>query len=266
MFFKYPSPEAYASPSPSRGEGSGLLRSARNDTERTNIALKDLDVVRQYAALLERRVQQGTRARKTLVVTRQANPLGRSMIEMLGVLAIIAVLTVGGIAGYSKAMQKFKQNKWLAQIEELMFSTKELYKNEKIYGKPNQYLTATLKNLGAIPTGMLDENNLDIYGNTVNILILQFLKWNRFAIIFYMKPNTEAEYNCRELFNFSYTNPDIFDVVNWANSYAVCGKSVEAQYKKESRCVSYNWQEIINKCKICKTNTCDIVVLFNNET
>ena len=33
---------------------------------------------------------------------------GRSMVEMLGVLAIIGVLSVGGIAGYSKAMNKFK--------------------------------------------------------------------------------------------------------------------------------------------------------------
>ena len=39
------------------------------------------------------------------------NQFGRSMIEMLGVLAIIAVLSVGGIAGYSKAMDKFKMNK-----------------------------------------------------------------------------------------------------------------------------------------------------------
>ena len=36
---------------------------------------------------------------------------GRSMIEMLGVLAIIGVLSVGGIAGYSKAMEKWKINK-----------------------------------------------------------------------------------------------------------------------------------------------------------
>lgn len=36
---------------------------------------------------------------------------GRSMIEMLGVLAIIGVLSVSGIAGYSKAMEKFKRNK-----------------------------------------------------------------------------------------------------------------------------------------------------------
>ncbi len=36
---------------------------------------------------------------------------GRSMVEMLGVLAIIGVLSVGAIAGYSKAMMKYKLNK-----------------------------------------------------------------------------------------------------------------------------------------------------------
>lgn len=44
------------------------------------------------------------------------NQLGRSMIEMLGVLAIVGVLSVGGISGYSKAMNKFKTNKLLDQI------------------------------------------------------------------------------------------------------------------------------------------------------
>ena len=39
------------------------------------------------------------------------NQNGRSMIEMLGVLAIIGVLSVGGIAGYSKAMTKYRINK-----------------------------------------------------------------------------------------------------------------------------------------------------------
>ena len=36
---------------------------------------------------------------------------GRSMVEMLGVLAIIGVLSVGAIAGYNKAMTKYKLNK-----------------------------------------------------------------------------------------------------------------------------------------------------------
>ena len=35
---------------------------------------------------------------------------GRSMVEMLGVLAIIGVLTVGGITGYSYAADKHAAN------------------------------------------------------------------------------------------------------------------------------------------------------------
>ncbi len=42
------------------------------------------------------------------------NESGRSMVEMLGVLAIIGVLSVGGIAGYTIAMRKYKANELLA--------------------------------------------------------------------------------------------------------------------------------------------------------
>ena len=49
-------------------------------------------------------------------VTMKQNQFGRSMIEMLGVLAIIGVLSVGGIAGYSKAMEKYKINKTVEQF------------------------------------------------------------------------------------------------------------------------------------------------------
>lgn len=36
--------------------------------------------------------------------------LGRSMVEMLGVLAIIGILSIGGIAGYALAMNRYKAN------------------------------------------------------------------------------------------------------------------------------------------------------------
>ena len=45
---------------------------------------------------------------------------GRSMVEMLGVLAIIGVLSVGAIAGYSKAMMKYKLNKQTEQLSTLI--------------------------------------------------------------------------------------------------------------------------------------------------
>jgi hypothetical protein len=48
---------------------------------------------------------------------------GRSMIEMLGVLAIVGVLSVGGLAGYNMAMHKIRINR---VIEELQLITAEL--------------------------------------------------------------------------------------------------------------------------------------------
>ena len=174
-FFKYPSPDAKASPSPSRGEVSGLLRSARNDIERTNIAFKGLDVVRQYAALLERRVQQGTRARKALVVTRQANPLGRSMIEMLGVLAIIGVLSVGGIAGYSKAMEKFKLNKALDEYSFMIFGLLEHFDDIRKIGhisSGDTGLAELMQAIRIVPTNwkQIDASRFaDSIGNYINV-------------------------------------------------------------------------------------------------
>ncbi len=45
--------------------------------------------------------------------TMLTNECGRSMIEMLGVLAIIGVLSVGGIAGYTSAMRSHRTNEIL---------------------------------------------------------------------------------------------------------------------------------------------------------
>ncbi len=40
----------------------------------------------------------------------KTNETGRSMVEMLGVLAIIGVLSIGGIAGYTMAMNRYRAN------------------------------------------------------------------------------------------------------------------------------------------------------------
>ena len=64
--------------------------------------------------------QKGTRARKSLVGDHYTQAQGRSMVEMLGVLAIIGVLSVGAIAGYSKAMSKYKLNKHMESFNILL--------------------------------------------------------------------------------------------------------------------------------------------------
>ena len=44
------------------------------------------------------------------------NERGRSMVEMLGVLAVIGVLSIGGIQGYTYAMNKYRANNVLNEI------------------------------------------------------------------------------------------------------------------------------------------------------
>jgi len=58
---------------------------------------------------------------------------GRSMIEMLGVLAIIGVLSVGGIAGYSKAMHKYRVNKAIEQITLIAGNIRAFFGPQKNY-------------------------------------------------------------------------------------------------------------------------------------
>jgi len=55
------------------------------------------------------------------------------MIEMLGVLAIIGVLSVGGIAGYSKAMNKYRINKAIEQITLIAGNVRAFFAPQKNY-------------------------------------------------------------------------------------------------------------------------------------
>ena len=86
---------------------------------------------------------------KTLYKSEQS---GRSMVEMLGVLAIIGVLSVGGIAGYSKAMAKFKTSKALDQVSTTVANVRTLYS-----GQPNYdgLTTEIAIQMGAIGAEML---------------------------------------------------------------------------------------------------------------
>ena len=96
MFFKYPSPDAKAPPSPARGEGL-------------------------HRPWCQKILGTGP----SMTGARGANFFGRSMIEMLGVLAIIGVLSVGGIAGYSKAMEQYKINKAIDGYSHILFGITE---------------------------------------------------------------------------------------------------------------------------------------------
>ena len=82
------------------------------------------------------------------------NEQGRSMIEMLGVLAIVGVLSVGGIAGYSKAMNKFKTNKVIDQVNMISTNVRTLFSSQRDYTGLNNKVAV---NAGLVPGEMYDQ-------------------------------------------------------------------------------------------------------------
>ena len=76
---------------------------------------------------------------------------GRSMIEMLGVLAIIGVLSVGGIAGYSKAMEKWKVNKLIGEYNMLVYGIMEHKENIMRMDESLVNLNQLVKQLNIVP-------------------------------------------------------------------------------------------------------------------
>lgn len=116
---------------------------------------------------------------------------GRSMIEMLGVLAIIAVLSVGGIAGYSKAMEKFKVNKAVSEysylIQGLLEHLDNIQRMSNVQeGDVHHGLVSVVQAAGLVPEtwNIINYNDRmsDPYGNRIQI----FSRKSRLVIDMYL--------------------------------------------------------------------------------
>ena len=96
---------------------------------------------------------------------KKINENGRSMVEMLGVLAIIGVLSVGGIAGYSKAMNKYKINKTTDQVSMLVANIRTIFSSQGNYaGLKN----STAKKFGVVPNDMWTKESDESVKNAFN--------------------------------------------------------------------------------------------------
>ncbi len=96
---------------------------------------------------------------------------GRSMVEMLGVLAIIGVLSVGAIAGYQKAMFKYKMNKFTVSFNQLVNNIIQLKpKLDKAYNNTS-LSNEILNQLNLIPDGLKynssDNSIYDIFNSKI---------------------------------------------------------------------------------------------------
>ena len=74
---------------------------------------------------------------------------GRSMIEMLGVLAIIGVLSVGGLAVFAQAMQKYKVHRVTSQVIDTIQQVRKFYSGAHVYDNLEVYTHKPALNLTA---------------------------------------------------------------------------------------------------------------------
>ncbi len=99
------------------------------------------------------------------------NESGRSMIEMLGVLAIIGVLSVGGIAGYSKAMTKYRINKTIEQITLIAGNIRTFFAPQKNFKGLNSFSGKIIKKAKLVPEDMIVNNSInDLWGGEIGLI------------------------------------------------------------------------------------------------
>ena len=208
------------------------------------------------------------------------NQFGRSMIEMLGVLAIIGVLSVGGIAGYSKAMIKWQINQQIDVISQLlntMIQYRESFGKDLQKGTSYLNLMPLLASTGNMPD-ILTEYPQKLLGIT----------WyqDRFGFLYnvaYMKTSynangsygessiniwlpksgsllTQASYEfCIAALNFAKTNTqDVWRASVW--NYYTAGKRANFDYGEITQLTA---TQISNACRPCSgTDTNCMVYLY----
>ena len=202
------------------------------------------------------------------------NQFGRSMLEMLGVLAIIGVLSVGGIAGYSKAMEKWKMNK---AIEEYSYLFSGLLENiDEFRRLPNNTgLTEVVEARNLVPETWKKLGNRgfnDANGNLVNI----FSRNNRLVIDMYLggfSLNDEGKGAslsfspkfCSELMQNVVTPLASVLYEAWFTNSGIAyyGDAVDCRYHTCIRNVSFN--DIKEACNYCKKESekyCGLIFEF----
>ena len=282
-------------------EHSSLDTRVKPEYDRERSLIQCFDVVRECAGIFKRRVQKEYTSAK-ISSRHQLNEfsLGRSMIEMLGVLAIIGVLSVGGIQGFSKAMETYQSHKQLEQINSLIYHILELrdtfkqdYRNQsttRING-----LMGAINALGYLPDDMKlisNETAQDKFGNIFHIAygvdncrqpddsiapcseVSFHLRINLKTInnAFSLSSENQCKNIIKAVTAFDAENGNInrFELRNQADindsHYTTDGLIYGRQYCSNSRQNCFKNMtpiKITQFCKSCTTeNSCDLVLYF----
>ena len=140
--------------------------------------------------------KSGTRARRRQV---DAALCGRSMVEMLGVLAIIGVLSVGAISGYSKAMLKYKLNKQTEAMNLLLNNAMQL--RPPMPDEGDTFYSELLSKLNLLPDGIRLFSDVKYMKDMFNNSIWFFAFPSSYGLGYEFSKRGDRKEICRNLIN-----------------------------------------------------------------
>ena len=196
---------------------------------------------------------------------------GRSMVEMLGVLAIIGVLSVGAISGYSKAMMKYKLNKQREQISQIMISLIEYRSIFTSVGHQESIVPILIK-LNALPQEMIKPNvSTAIYDNLSSNITIFRSDGDGVYFIYGMSNVSDDNHTiCRNILESFKEYSDVLFALG-VNSDTEEGMNQQDWYYSDS--FSDNYKKIhqldistMNSlCEKCDSNRCGIVAIVDSD-
>ncbi len=210
---------------------------------------------------------------------------GRSMVEMLGVLAIIGVLSVGAIAGYSKAMMKYKLNQH-AQAVNMLINNVLSIKDKLQYNKNGgTYYGFLLYKLNLLPDGIKYISNALLYDNWFkNNIVVYYnnVKWttsngtenqNNFGgIAFRFAPSSGGAEICRNIVIAAKENASDLWLVETYKSFndtsSADGTYIghlygDAYCSASNECLrDLDLNKMANLCNACNERACSLYVLW----
>ena len=207
--------------------------------------------------------------------------VGRSMIEMLGVLAIIGVLSVGGIAGYSKAMEKWKINKTIEEYSMLITGLIE-YKDNFIKNTPTEtdvYLPDFIQAANLVPETWKKGGSSYMYdtlGNRVNIYFsnTENISGTRYVFDIWFaqsaSSNNSLAYNlCRTFYQdvgIAMSSNVLAMIVQGGKHFAygdtLCHEGTDDKGNPRHCLRDMKLSEISDICKTCQTTNCAVYLVF----
>ena len=198
---------------------------------------------------------------------------GRSMVEMLGVLAIIGVLSVGAIAGYSKAMMKHKFNKQSAQISYILdYLILNYTTNLKLENHSEFHLGPLLRKLGIISQDMIKQTDktysYDVFGTKIGIENHRATDGGGIALGLYITDSQLSVEICRNIFIIAKERSNDIDQVIMSRKLGTGSSTVvsrhfgDKQLNKSSYLRNLTMKDIYNACDICQdTTSCTVNIL-----